>query len=144
MSQAPQLPRPVPLPDKFTQFYWDSAKRHKLAILRCQDCGTFIHMPRPLCRGCLSSNLAPHDTNGLGTVYTFTQTHYIYHPYWADKAPYVVALVELEEDPSVRIVSNIVECPIDQVHIGMPVEVVFEELADEVSIPQFRPRQSPS
>ncbi len=140
-AQNPAPQRPLPEPNKFTRFYWEAAKRHRLAILRCLDCGTFIHPPKPSCRACRGQNLAPHEVSGRGRVYTFTKTHYVYHPAFAQQAPYVVALVELEEDPGVRIVSNIVECPADQVSIGMLVEVVFDDLTPEVTLPQFRPRR---
>ncbi|MBI3743920.1 MAG: Zn-ribbon domain-containing OB-fold protein [Chloroflexi bacterium] len=133
------IPKPLPAPDASTKFYWESAKRHKLAILRCKQCSTFIHPPRPMCRTCQSSDLAPFEVSGRGKVYTFTKTHYIYHPAFQPKVPYVVALVELDDDPSVRIVSNIVDCPADEVRIGMPVEVTFEDISPEVSLPQFRP-----
>jgi len=137
-------PRPVPAPDKETQFFWDAAKRGELAILRCEDCRTFIHPPKHRCRGCLSVNLAPHVVSGLGRLYTLTRTHYVYHPAFREQAPYVVALVELEEDPSVRLVSNILECAPEDVAIGMAVEVVFEQVTDEIALPQFRPVQPPA
>ena len=136
----PNAPRPVPAPNSETQFFWDAAKRGELAILRCEDCRTFIHPPKHRCRGCLSENLAPYVVSGRGRVYTLTRTHYVYHPAFREQAPYVVALVELEEDPSVRLVSNIVECALEEAAIGMAVEVVFERVTDDITLPQFRPR----
>ena len=137
-------PRPVPAPNRETQFFWDAAKRGELAILRCQDCPTFIHPPKHRCRDCLSENLAPQVVSGRGRIYTLTRTHYVYHPAFRERAPYVVALVELEEDPSVRLVSNIVECDPEDVAIGMAVEVVFEKVTDEITLPQFRPVRPPA
>ncbi len=141
-AQPPPLPKPLPEPNKLTQFYWEHAKRRQLAILRCRDCATFIHPPKPFCRTCQGTNLAPHAASGRGRVYTFTTTHYIYHPAYAGQTPYVVALVELEDDPSVRVISNIVGCPPDQVAIGMPVEVTFEDVTPDVTLPQFMPRKT--
>lgn len=134
-------PRPLPEPDELTRFYWEHARRHQLAILRCKRCGTFIHLPRPLCRRCLSDDLAPFVVSGRGRVHTWTFTHYVYHPAFADRTPYPVALVELEEDPAVRICANLVECARHEVVTGLPVEVVFEDVSDEISLPQFRPRR---
>lgn len=142
MTQMSDLPKPLPEPDKFTQFYWDAAKKHQLAILKCTECNTFIHPPRAMCRACQSDSLKPEVVSGRGTIYTLTRTHYIYHPAWKDELPYVIALVELEEDPSVRIVTNIVDIPAAEVQVGMPVEVVFEDVTPEVTIPKFRPRKA--
>lgn len=133
--------KPVPSPDRATQFFWDAAKKHQLDILCCQECGTFIHPPRPRCRACLSDKLGPETVSGRGTIYTFTRTHYVYHPGFEEEAPYSVALVQLDEDPAVRLVCNVVECDPSKIVIGMPVEVVFEDVTAEVTLPQFRPRR---
>ncbi len=134
------LERPLPEPDDLTRFYWEHARQHQLAILRCGDCGSFVHPPRPLCRACLSEDLAPHIMSGRGFVHSHTLTHYVFHPAFVDAVPYPVALVELEEDPGIRIVCNLVG--IDPTHIrsGLPVEVVFEDVTEEISLPMFRPR----
>lgn len=134
--------RPLPEPDDLTRFYWEHARRHELAILRCEDCGTFVHPPRPLCRGCLSENLSPHVLSGRGRVYSFTLTHYVFHPAFADAVPYPVALVELEEDPGVRIVTNLVEIDPADIRSGLAVEVVFEDRSEEISLPVFRPARA--
>ncbi len=132
--------RPLPEPDDLTRFYWEHARQHQLAILRCGDCGSFVHPPRPLCRGCLSDDLAPHVMSGRGRVHSYTLTHYVFHPAFADAVPYPVALVELEEDPGVRIVSNLVQIDPRRIRSGMAVEVVFEDVSEEISLPMFRPR----
>ena len=134
-------PRPRPEPDALTRFYWEHARRHELAILHCRRCEGFVHLPRPLCRHCLSDDLAPRVVSGRGRIHTWTRTHYVYHPAFADRVPYPVVLVELEEDPTVRICSNLVECDGVEIRSGLPVEVVFEDLDDEISLPQFRPRR---
>jgi len=133
--------RPLPEPDDLTRFYWEHARRHELAILRCADCGVYVHPPRPLCRGCLSSELAPCVMSGLGSVHSYTLTHYVFHPAFADAVPYPVALVELVEDPGVRIISNLVQIAPQDIRSGLPVEVVFEDVSGEISLPMFRPRE---
>jgi uncharacterized OB-fold protein len=134
--------RPLPEPDDLTRFYWEHARQHQLAILRCDDCGAFVHPPRPLCRACLSEDLAPHVMSGRGFVHSHTLTHYVFHPAFADAVPYPVALVELEEDPGIRIVSNLVEIDATHIRSGLPVEVVFEDVTEEISLPMFRPREA--
>ena len=131
--------RPLPEPDQLTRFYWEHARRHELAILRCRDCGTFVHPPRPLCRGCLSDDLAPHVMRGRGRIHSYTLTHYVFHPAFEDAVPYPVALIELEEDPGVRIISNLVEIELANIRSGLAVEVVFEDVSRDISLPMFRP-----
>lgn len=79
--------------------------------------------------------------SGRGTVYSFNVMHQVYHPGFAPEVPYPVVLVELEE--GCRILSNVVECPVDRLRIGLPVEVCFERRSEEIVLPQFRPRGSP-
>jgi uncharacterized OB-fold protein len=131
--------KPLPQPDEMTQFYWEAARRHELHILRCQNCGTYIHYPKPICWNCLSDNLKPERVSGRGTIYTYTIVHQAAVPGF--DVPHAVVLVDLEEQPGVRICANLLDCPLDEIRIGMPVEVVFEDLSDEISLPQFRPRR---
>jgi uncharacterized OB-fold protein len=86
---------------------------------------------------CLSSEAIWERASGRGTVYTFTVTHQNQAPGFRDELPYVFAIVELAE--GVRIVTNVVGCPPDAVRIGMPVEVVFEDVTPEITLPKFRP-----
>jgi uncharacterized OB-fold protein len=132
--------KPLPLADSLTQFYWEGARDHKLLIQRCQEAGCrhWIHWPRPICPKCQSSNLAPEPVSGRGSVHSYTLVHQLFHPSFKDDIPYAVVLVELEEQAGVRIVSNLRDCPPDQIRIGMPVEATFEDLTPEVSLPQFR------
>jgi len=139
--QAGETP-PVPVPSPVTQFFWDGVNEHKLMILRCQACGHFIHYPRIVCNRCQSLDLAPAQVSGNGTLYSHTLVMQAFHPYFADKIPYVLAIVALEEDPEVRLTTNIVDCPADQVRIGMPLEVVFREVAPGLTLPLFRPKES--
>ena len=135
-------PGPPPVAsDPLTDFFWVGAREGRLLIQRCQACGTYIHLPRPVCRACRSFDLAPEQVSGRGTVYTFTETHRPFHPFFVDRVPYLLAAVELEEQAGLRVLSNLVG--IDEVtgepRMGMPVEVDFEWLSDELAIPVFRP-----
>jgi uncharacterized OB-fold protein len=133
-----QLQPPAPLPDPLTQFFWDAAAAGKLMIQQCSECGQHIHPPRPVCRKCLSTDLAPVEVSGRATLYAWTVAEQAFHPYFADKLPYVYATVELEEQRT-KLITNIVGCPIDELRADMPVEVVFEPLTDTITLPKFRP-----
>jgi uncharacterized OB-fold protein len=78
--------------------------------------------------------------SGRGTIYTFTICRQSFHPWFHDKLPYVLAVIELIEQPGLRMVSNIIDVPVDAVRVGMEVEVYFDHIDDELTLPMFRPR----
>lgn len=129
--------RPVPMPDSDSQPFWDGAREHRLLIQRCKDCGRHQFYPRIFCQGCLSDSLAWVDSQGMGHVYTYTVARVPASPAFAAEVPYVVAMVQLPE--GVRLVTNIVDCSPEDVHIGMPVEVTFREVSGSCTLPVFRP-----
>ena len=135
---AAEIP-PVPDPTDVTQFFWDGVRRHTLLILRCQACGHFVHYPRVVCNRCLSTDLAPEPVSGQATLYSYTVVMQAFHPYFVDRIPYVLAVVELPEEPGLRLTTNIVDCPEERLAIGMAVEVVFTEVAPGLTLPLFRP-----
>ncbi len=97
---------------------------------------TLVHPPAPICPSCHSLNLSVKTVSGRGTIASFTINHQPWYPLMP--LPYVVALVEIEEDPRVRLVTNIVGCDPGEVRIGMSVNVEFEQVED-VYLPLFRP-----
>jgi uncharacterized protein len=127
--------RPLPLPDSDTEFFWQGCREERLMILRCGDCGTYIHLPRPGCWSCGGSNLAPSQVTGRGVVHTYTVSH---TPLPGFEPPFAIVLVELEEQQGLRLATNLVDVAPDEVEIGMPVEVVFTPVADDVTLPLFR------
>jgi uncharacterized protein len=129
---------PLPKPDPVSQFFWDGCAEHKLLIQRCTQCGRYNHPPRLVCPACLSTNLVPTEMSGAGVVDTFTIPLQPYDPYYAGQVPYTLAVVELVEQKHLKMVTNIVEIDPDDVRIGMPVEVVFKEVAPGVTLPLFR------
>lgn len=134
----PPLPSITPL----TKPFWDGIAEHRLMILQCQACRHHIHYPRPICERCQSMDLAPHEVAGRGQLYAFTVTMQAFHPFWADKLPYTLAVVELDEEPGLRLTTQIVDCAESDLHTGMRVEVVWQELAPGVVLPMFRPEQT--
>ncbi len=131
--------RVVPQPDQLTAPYWDAARRHELRIQHCRSCGTYQHPPEPTCRGCQGGEFEWVQLSGRGTVYAFIIDHRLMVPGFDE--PYVVAQITPVEtdDNMVRITANIKGCDIHDVTVGMPVEVFFEDVTNEVSLPQFRP-----
>lgn len=129
--------RPLPVPDQDTQPYWEAARRHELLIQRCLACGEHYFYPRPHCPHCLSNRTEWVRASGRGTVYAFTVVHRPPSPAFADRVPYVVALIDLAEGP--RLMSNVVGCAPDAVHCGMAVEVAFEDVTPDIALPVFRP-----
>ncbi|MGE0879606.1 MAG: Zn-ribbon domain-containing OB-fold protein [Acidimicrobiia bacterium] len=131
---------PLPEPDDLTAFYWAAAACHELCVQRCEKCGVLQHPPLPVCRRCSGFEFDMFRVSGRATVYSFTLGVQAFHPWFADNLPYVLAVVELEEQPHLKLVTNIVGCEPSDVVIGMAVEVTFLE-RDGVTLPMFRPTQ---
>jgi hypothetical protein len=127
--------RPLPLPDSDTEFFWQGCREGRLMIMRCGDCGTYIHLPKPGCWSCGGSNLAPSQVSGRGVVHTYTVSH---TPLPGFEPPFAIVLVELEEQKGLRLATNLVDVVPDEIEIGIPVEVVFTPVADDVTLPLFR------
>jgi uncharacterized protein len=130
---------PLPASTGYSAFFWEYAKRHELAIQRCDRCHRFQHWPTPVCRNCSSFELSPSVVSGKGTLYTYTLALQSFHPYFDDKVPFILAVIELDEQKGLKLVANIVECSEADAQIGMPVDVVFQDVTDELTLPQFRP-----
>jgi uncharacterized OB-fold protein len=140
---APAPTKPVPVPDEASRPFFDGALDGKLMLLRCGVCGTFMSptaalgVPlRPRCVGCFSAQVDWAPSSGRATLYSFALMHQLYDPAFAADIPYNIAVVETEE--GVRLTSQIVDCPNDELQIGMPLDVTFERMSDEVAVPKFR------
>lgn len=130
--------KPTPEPDDVTAFYWRGAAEGTLLVLRCVACGYLSHPPDVACARCGAAALDPAPMSGFGTVYSFTIVRQAFDPAFVPEIPYVVALVELDEQPGLLLLANIVDIDIDAVDIGLRVEVTFED-RDGHAVPQFRP-----
>jgi uncharacterized protein len=127
----------VPVPTKETQPYWDGCKQHELRVQKCAACGHHQFYPRLYCTTCMSDRVEWVKTSGRARVLSYT---IIYRPVtqaFAGNVPYVVAMVTLDEGP--QMMTNIVGCEPEKVHIGMPVQVTFEDWTEEISVPKFKP-----
>jgi uncharacterized protein len=117
--------------------YWTGGAEGRLLIQRCAPCGRWIHPPVDRCPECGGAELRPEPVSGRGTVFTFTVNRHPFNP--TVPVPYVIALVELDEQADLRLTTNIVNCPPEEVKVGMPVQVLFEQ-QDGLYVPLFEPR----
>lgn len=121
-ATSPMISKPGPVTTALTEHYWQCASRGQLLIQRCTLCGHRQHYPAALCRKCWSEDLSWVRARGTGTVWTFTVVGMPGHPAWGDETPYVLALVELDEGP--RLMTNVIDCSSDAVHVGQRVQLV--------------------
>ena len=129
--------KPIPVPTRETQPYWQGCKQHELRIQQCAACGHYQFYPRLYCTACMSERVEWVEASGHGTVLSFTIVYRPVTPAFAADVPYVVALIRLDEGP--QMMSNVVGCAPEKVYIGMPVEVTFEDWTADISVPKFKP-----
>ncbi len=127
--------RLLPRVDQDNRFFWTSGADGRLRFLRCAHCRYYVHPPAPRCPECLSEEVVPEEVSGRATVVAHTVN---VHSWIPGSEPYVIGLVAIDEQPSVRLTTNLVDVEPEDIRDGMPVEVVFEE-NDDVFLPLFRP-----
>jgi uncharacterized protein len=128
--------KPLPRVDEENRWFFEACGRHELVLQRCRACATLRFYPRALCPECLSPEVEYVRASGRGCIHTFTVTWQNQAPGFREELPYVMAYVELEEGP--RILTNLVGSPHEEVRIGMPVVIDFEDVEEGLSIPRFR------
>lgn len=132
--------KPLPTPTYNSKPFWDAAKQHKLVYQRCAKCGTRVFYPRDVCPGpeCFGiGTLEWVEASGKGWVYSFTISMQPQHPAFNDDVPYVLAIIELDE--GVRMNSNIINVNPSDVKVGQRVEVVWDDVTEEFTLPKFQP-----
>ncbi|MDO8733277.1 MAG: OB-fold domain-containing protein [Actinomycetota bacterium] len=134
-----EVSAPLPLPNELTKPFWEGAAKGQLVIQRCNACGHLQHAPEPVCSACLSFDLGSAAVSGTGTVYTFCIATQAFHPYFEDKLPFVIAVVELDDQPGLKMITNIVDVDPDSVRVGDRVGVTFNLLGEGFMLPVFRP-----
>jgi uncharacterized OB-fold protein/acyl dehydratase len=130
-----KAPRPQPPRNQDNAFFWEGVDRGELLIQRCTSCGQLRHPPRPMCPNCQSLDWDAVTATGKGEVFSFIIPHYPQVPFF--EYPYVVAVIALEE--GTRLISNVIDIDPGDVTIGMPVEVRFVKVDDELTLPLFAP-----
>lgn len=128
----------LPSPTPGTRPYWEACKRHELLLQECSKCGVRQFYPRTICASCSATELHWVQAAGFGTVVSWTIVRHPVSPAYAADIPYVIALIQLDEGPTMM--SQIVDCDPDSLSSSLQVEVCFEEWTEEITMPNFRPR----
>jgi uncharacterized OB-fold protein len=144
MTDTPPLPA-TNHPDSAP--FWAAAREHRLVIQRCEACATVRFPPHPYCSRCRSPQVSWIDVSGKARIWTYAVVYKPVLPAYERLAPFPVAYVELDDHPKVRMTGNVVAAPgapinsvsPDELYIGAPVQVVFEDVADDVSLPRWMP-----
>ena len=132
----PELKKQLPAVTASNRPFWEAAKRHELVIYGCINCGT-LYSQVTVCTVCDNPHMEWIKVSGRGRVFTFCVFRQPFHPAWQDDIPYNVAYIKLEEGP--LLISNIVGCPNEDIYIGMPVAVIFDDVTEVITLPRFTP-----
>jgi len=130
---------PLPRPTAVSAPHWEGCREGRLRVQRCRDCGAHVFVPQPVCTGCFGDGLEWVESSGRGTLYSYTMIHRPQRPVF--EVPYTVVIVELEEGWTM--LSNLIECDPEEIRVGMPLEVSFRRMSEEITLPFFRPRRDP-
>ncbi|HVN35671.1 MAG TPA: Zn-ribbon domain-containing OB-fold protein [Casimicrobiaceae bacterium] len=133
-ERAPE--RPLPETRNAGATFWSKAAESVLVVPKCTECGRTFWYPRPRCPNCGSEHVDWVHASGKGAVHTFTIVRQSADPYFRTKVPYAVAMIDLDE--GVRIMTNVVDTPLEALMVGMRVEVLFEPAGGGIAIPLFR------
>ena len=137
MTTAYKKPLPRPLSPELTKPFWDAAKRHELAMPRCQKCDKFFFYPREECPRCASQDLGWATVSGKGRLHAYTIVHQVANAAFRDDAPQVYAVIQLDEGP--RMISNMVDCPHEDLQVDMPVVALYDDVTPEWTLVKFKP-----
>ncbi|MHB8439585.1 MAG: Zn-ribbon domain-containing OB-fold protein [Acidimicrobiales bacterium] len=136
-ARGPSI-RVLPRLDDANRFFWTGGEAGELRFERCVSCRKYVHPPVPVCPYCLAGELVAEAVSGRGALHSYTVNHQQWVP---GSDPYIVGLVTIDEQDDVRLMTNIVECDVDDLDIGMAVEVTFEH-SEDVWLPLFKPASS--
>lgn len=138
MAEEQTYKKPLPEIRPETKPYWDACKKHELLIPKSKETGELFFYPRAMSPGDdMSEDIEWVKSKGKGKVWTFSIHHMGPSKAYKGDPPHVVALVEMDE--GVKMMSNIVDCDPHDVQIGMEVEVVFDDVTDDITLPKFKP-----
>ncbi len=130
-------PLPNPLHREASLPFWEATRRHELLMPRCRRCDRLFFYPREVCPFCLSQEIDWVRVSGRGRLHSYTVIHQPANPAFRGDTPYVYAMVQLDEGP--RMISNLIDCPLDELQIDMPLVATFEDVTAEVTLVKFRP-----
>lgn len=136
MSAPSECSKPEPSMDGMTKEFYSFCQKGELRFQKCSGCGNWRHVPRLMCAECGSWEWEWARSCGKGKLFTWTVVERPMHPGFANDLPYAPAMIELVE--GVRMISWVIDCPPDQLVRGMPVEVVFQRVSEDLTLPKFR------
>ena len=140
LEDRPRPRRPLPVPTALTEPFWDAARQGRLALQCCTNCDRFRHPPVPLCPYCHSSAFEYREVSGAGTVYEYSVMRQPRVAGLEVLVPFACLVVEIDEQPGLLVVGNLVDAPADQARVGMRVQVRFEDIGEDgLRLPQFAP-----
>jgi len=128
--------KPIPEPSIDSQPFWDALNEGRLVFQACGDCGKLRHYPRPICDECYSDHVEWKTSNGKGVIYSWTETHHPFHIGFRGETPYI--LVTAEFDGGVRIQTQLLDAKVEDLKIGMHVEVVLTKATEDLTLPLLR------
>ncbi len=131
-----------PLPDvDFPEWadFWEGTRQGEIRLPKCQECNKFHWYLSPLCPFCQSPNIKWQALTSQPRLFTWTCVRQNLTQIFAVRGSYIVALVAYDEAPNLRLTTNIVECKPEDLHIGMPLEAVFQKVDDKITMPLFKP-----
>ena len=138
MSDWSKVTRPIPVPNELSRPFWEAAKQGVLAMQRCQSCGHLQHPPYPTCVNCMAIDLKFEPVDGKGSIYAYTIMYHTGDKRFAPAVPYASIIVELDAAPGALMAGNLLEAPYTEAKVGCRVEVIFQPLNDDITLPQFR------
>jgi len=136
MAEAKSYRLPLPRIGGSSADFYGFCRKHELRFQRCTECGTWRHIPRDMCAKCGSLKLEWARSSGKGSLFSWTTAVQPMMPQFADKVPYSPVIVELAE--GVRMVTWLTDVKPEELKLGMPLEVEFDDVTPEISLPKFR------
>ncbi len=137
MTQQREYRKPLPQPSAVSQEFWAGLKAGEIRLPRCRQCDRFVFYPRTICPYCMGVEFDWVKVGSDGKVYSFTVVRRAMIPAFQEDVPYVLAIVELEEGP--RLTTNIVNCPVDDVRVDMPVRATYDDVTADITLLKFEP-----
>ena len=125
-------------PDVHTRPFWEACRRHELRFQRCAACRRFRHPPLPGCLHCGVTTVEWIRVAGRGRVFSYTIAHHAAVPTLAPAVPYNVVVVEFDDAPGARLITNVIDAPPEAIHVGLAVEVVWDEPSPDIVLPRCR------
>ena len=131
--------KPIPLKTQDNQPYWDAADRHELVLQKCETCKAYNHPPGPACSKCGATELSweSQGSDITGTIYSYVVSYRPFLPGFQDDLPTIIVVVQLDKLNEVKIIGNVLACPPEEIKIGMPVKMTWQDITEDRALPQW-------